>query len=197
VEFEAKIKRGSRESKWVASLRPLIAKSLRGEASLRVDIGERLPYRHEIHSYKGDGQDPMERRTARYQTDLLIWEMIDRGWVPRVVIECKIGSITTHDALTYSAKAATHKQVHPYLRYGILIGDLAHVPMRLLSHGAHFDFMAAWRHERPSPAKWQLFARLLMDEVRASRLLSRMTDKTSRAEKHTLIHRPFVLPALS
>ncbi len=30
------------------------------------------------------------------------------------------GSITTHDVITYSHKAATHRQVHPYLRYGIL-----------------------------------------------------------------------------
>jgi len=28
------------------------------------------------------------------------------------------GHITTHDVLTYSAKARKHKQVYPYLRYG-------------------------------------------------------------------------------
>jgi hypothetical protein len=51
-----------------------------------------------------------------YQTDLLISERLDDGedWTPRVVVEFKLGSVTTHDALTYSAKAATHKNVHPY-----------------------------------------------------------------------------------
>jgi hypothetical protein len=27
-------------------------------------------------------------------------------------------------AITYSQKASTHRAVHPYLRYGIMLGDL-------------------------------------------------------------------------
>jgi hypothetical protein len=45
--------------------------------------------------------------------------------VPRFEIELKPARISPHDAITYSQKAATHKSVHPYLRYGIL---LAHRP---------------------------------------------------------------------
>ena len=30
-------------------------------------------------------------------------------WKPRVVVEAKLGSITTHDAITYNQKAATHR----------------------------------------------------------------------------------------
>ncbi|GAB4286004.1 MAG: hypothetical protein Kow0081_4020 [Candidatus Dojkabacteria bacterium] len=62
-------------------------------------------------------------------------------------IEAKINSVTTHDAITYSQKAQTHKNVHSYLRYGILIGnrkDYA-LPGRLFRHGQHFDFMLSWK----------------------------------------------------
>jgi hypothetical protein len=74
---------------------------------------------------------------------LLIAEELEAAaqWVPRVVVEFKLGSVTTHDALTYLAKAATHKNVHPYLRYGIIIGGLdGPVPKRLVRHGHSFVF---------------------------------------------------------
>ncbi len=53
-------------------------------------------------------------------------ESRDRGdrWKPRVVVEAKLGKVTTNDAITYSQKASTHRAVHPYLRYGIMLGDL-------------------------------------------------------------------------
>jgi len=56
-----------------------------------------------------------------HETDLLVVENLDEvKWTPRVVIEAKgNGAINTHDAITYSHKAATHRQVHPYLRYGL------------------------------------------------------------------------------
>ena len=47
-----------------------------------------------------------------------------------------MGGVTTHDALTYSTKAATHKHVHPYLRYGFLAGGIQTIPGRLIKHGA-------------------------------------------------------------
>jgi hypothetical protein len=61
------------------------------------------------------------RGASAFQTDLCIFE--ERSpeiLIPRVVIEFKT-RITTHDVLTYSAKAIKHKQIYPYLRYGILV----------------------------------------------------------------------------
>jgi hypothetical protein len=56
-----------------------------------------------------------------FQTDLCVFEEKKEDlFIPRVVMEFK-GSITTHDVLTYSAKARKHKQVYPYLRYGIIL----------------------------------------------------------------------------
>ena len=64
-------------------------------------------------------------------------------WVPRVVVEFKLG-FTTHDALTYSAKAATHKNIHPYLRYGVVIARgkaREAISSKMMRHGHNFDFM--------------------------------------------------------
>ena len=90
---------------------------------ITVDAGRRLTYAYEIGRYDTDG--PKQPRSAGYQTDLLVYDSYPNGeWVPRVVIECKTDSVTTHDTLTYSTNAQTHKHVHPYLRYGLLIGNL-------------------------------------------------------------------------
>ena len=123
---------------------------------------------------------------------MLISELFDGGWIPRVVIECKIDAVTTHDALTYSAKAATHKHVHPYLRYGILIGEMHCVPSRLVHHGTQFDFMAAWAGDKPASGELKAFIDVLREEVRASRLL----EQLMKTHKFKLLHRPFITPEI-
>ena len=116
-------------------------------SKLKASCGERLPYRHEVFGYQLN--KPTETILTSYQTDLLVVDIEPNDqWTPRVVIECKLGSLSSHDALTYSAKAETHKQVHPYLRYGILVGKHSDIPWRLFRHGAYFDFMSTWSGEK-------------------------------------------------
>src|SRR5688572_22742671 len=183
-------------------LQPLLDAALqslsfgRTRLRLRVDAGYRLPYAYEVMSYRDD--EPERRRAARYQTDLLVYDEVDGGehWVPRVVVECKIKGVTTHDALTYSGKAATHKQVHPYLRYGILVGSFgAAVPTRLVRHGAYFDFMAVWEDADASHAEWEELVDVLTNEVRASRLLQDVLAG-GRGRPFRLLHRPLVFRGL-
>jgi hypothetical protein len=136
------------EKEWVNWLRPRLQAALapcaEGEWHVRVGAGRKLAYACEIHAY--GTEEPHRPGVAKYETDLLVYDA--RGqeeWVPRVVVECKSGAVTTHDALTYSTKAPTHKHVHPYLRYGVLIGDFGTaLPGRLIRHGAYFDFMMVW-----------------------------------------------------
>ena len=110
----------AKESEWVESvIRPHLYSALQtcgdGEWKVGVDSGKKLTYTYEILSYGADGSE--RSQSAPYETDLLIFDTRDGGdWIPRVVLECKEGSVTTHDALTYSTKAATDKHVHPYLR---------------------------------------------------------------------------------
>jgi hypothetical protein len=140
-----------RERAWIHGLVPRLREELgRVDTSLEVREGFRLSYSYEIRSYEGNA--PTEQEIKHYETDLLIVERTGARWTPRVVVEGKIRSITTHDAITYSQKAATHKQVHPYLRYGVFVGgrEGASLPGRLFRHGAFFDFMLCWRELEPT-----------------------------------------------
>jgi hypothetical protein len=105
-------------------------------------MARKIPYSFEIISYKDN--KPEETNLIKYETDLIICQNLSENkWKPRIIIEGKLNSVTTHDAITYSQKAATHKNVHLFLRYGILIGNRKHFPLpgRLFRHGDHFNFM--------------------------------------------------------
>jgi hypothetical protein len=79
--------------------------------------GRKIPYSFEIISYKDN--EPEETNPIKYETDLIICQNLSENeWKPRIIIEGKLNSVTTHDAITYSQKAAIHINVHPFLRYG-------------------------------------------------------------------------------
>ena len=187
------------EKHWVETLAPQIETALQDastkRAQVRVAAHKKLYYAHEVFEYSPGESHPC---VSGYQTDLLVFDDLGkRRWTPRVVIECKLGQVTTHDALTYSTKAAAHKQVHPYLRYGILIGGYGEnvVPGRLFRHGAYFDFMVAWAKSKPDETQWTAFTEMLKDEVGASRKIQEMLlESRSRSrEKHAMVHRPLRL----
>jgi hypothetical protein len=155
--------------------------------------GTKLAYACEIQSYGVDGQPIVT--TNKYETDILISDVFDDGrWIPRVIVECKLESVTTHDALTYSAKASSHRAVHPYLRYGLLAGRLADyaLPARLIRHGQQFDFMISWKEIKASAAEWKSFCSVILQEVEASRKLQLLlTDnRSANRVKHSNIHKP-------
>ena len=182
------------ERQWVEQLRPRLETKLaglsEGASKIRVETGRHLPYVLEVLAY-GPGERVQTTKTE-YQTDLLISDATDEAWTPRVVVECKLGRVSTHDALTYSTKASTHKNPHPYLRYGILIGGLkGPLPLRLIRHGAHFDFMIAFDSEQPTRREWSDFVEVLEQEVRASRDMQRLL--TPGKNVYRLLHRPLKL----
>jgi hypothetical protein len=185
------------ERAWVRTLEPGIKAFLPDaetmECRSEVCTGYRLPYTCEILGYHDDGDEPLSPKSQRYETDLLIYDVLrdGSGWVPRVVIECKLGSVTTHDALTYSTKAKTHKHVHPYLRYGILIGAFGPaLPPRLVRHGAYFDFMTVWNDREPKDDEWSVLRGVLLDEIKAARLLQQvLTQRNRGGKKYRLLHR--------
>jgi hypothetical protein len=168
------------------------AKMREADSSLRLYCGSRLSYAHEIREYTGT--EPSLRNTVAYATDVLITEQIaDSIWRPRVVIEAKLGKVTTYDAITYSEKAATHKNVHPYLRSGILLGDRKHHPLpgRLFRHGAYFDFMLSWVAMMPSQSELDLFLCLIRDSRDLEDIL--YTSRSPRRKRYTLLHKPVLL----
>jgi hypothetical protein len=63
-----------------------------------------LPYSSEISTYNDD--KPEQQNFIGYETDILIFEPIEETrWKPRIIVEAKINSVTTHDANNYSQKA--------------------------------------------------------------------------------------------
>lgn len=110
------------------------------------------------------------RGSSAFQTDLCVLEAKSEDVsIPRVVMEFKT-RITTHDVLTYSAKATKHKQVYPYLRYGIVASDESSVPGRLFTHNESLDFCAAVSGLSDKELR-EFFASLLSAEVESSRRL--------------------------
>lgn len=111
-----------------------------------------------------------KRGSSAFQTDLCVFERKSEDIsIPRVVLEFKT-RITTHDVLTYSAKATKHKQVYPYLRYGIVASEETSVPGRVFTHNEALDFFASVSGLNDRAMK-ELFSSLLTAEVESSRRL--------------------------
>lgn len=184
------------ERSWVHGFVPGLQEALARltTSDLRVTVGDgvKLPYSSVISRYSLDGKPTLD--STSYETDLLVSDTDSAGnWTPRVVIECKLGSVTTHDALSYAAKAATHKHLHPYLRYGVLVGRMSSIPPFLVKHGIDFDFLATWPDEEPDRDIWQDFISTLTAEVEASRSLQAILTRRRSAVRYRLLRRPLRL----
>lgn len=141
-------------------------------APLSIQRGAALLYQVTVDNTLSLTVDPKHPRrgNSAFQTDLCVFEEKDKDvLIPRVVMEFK-ARISTHDVLTYSAKARKHKQVYPYLRYGVVVSDEAFVPGRVFTHNEALDFCATvgdYRDHRLS----EVLASLLKAEVESSRRL--------------------------
>jgi len=186
------------EVEWVKQFAPAVETRLRSiDSQLSVLTGKKLPYAYEIRAYFDSGEN--KRDYMDYETDLLIIEqLLDKGWIPRVIVEAKCGgSITTHDAITYSHKALTHRQVHPYLRYGILIGERGKFPLpgRLFRHGTQFDFMLSWVGADATEDEMSDFIEVLIKEVKASRVMQEIIFESRKKNRqhYTVLHKELKL----
>ena len=62
--------------------------------------------------------------------------------IPLLAIEVKGSNISTHDIITYSAKAGQHKILYPWLRYGIIWNSTKkpNIPFRFFKNNKNLDF---------------------------------------------------------
>ncbi len=164
------------EKEWMINVKNRLEKEDEfSKNSIYFETKKKVPYSFEILNYIDN--EPADRKYIKYETDLLVFQKIDKEkWKPRIIIEGKINSVTTHDAITYSQKASTHKNVHPYLRYGILLGNRKHYPLpgRLYRHGAHFDFMLSWKAFEPTTEEWNDFLSIVESEIKYSKKIEEM-----------------------
>lgn len=160
----------AKESPFVEIAKQVAAKIL--QPPLYVQYGAALLYQVTVDnrlSLTVDVKKP-SRGNSAFQTDLCIFEKKGEDVsIPRVVMEFKTG-ISTHDVLTYNAKAIKHKQVYPYLRYGIIASAETSVPGRLFKHNESLDFCASVAGLTDEMLA-TFFTELLVAEVESSRLL--------------------------
>ncbi len=157
------------------------AKSILG-GNLSIKRSKALLYKVAVNDRLELTVEPKEpkRGQSAFQTDLCVFERVDENTeIPRVVIEFKSG-ITIHDVLTYSTKAGKHKQVYPYLRYGLLISKLEKIPSRVFTHNEFLDFVVCSGGVEENRLH-QLFENLLKKEIKASRTLEEIHFKNVSA----------------
>ncbi len=181
-----KHKQNMTENEWTKMICDKLAKDLKF-LDLQVDVLQRIPYANMITSYTmEEGKwEPNELVSSLFETDLVVYENISGIIKPRVVVEAKIKSATTHDAITYSYKAQKHKEITPYLRYGIMLGAQGNysLPVRLFRHGANFDFMFSFEGEEPTAEEWMYFLGMIKREVDYSRKMESILNESGKKDR--------------
>lgn len=182
------------EVQWVEIVAGKLRSSFESQSELRFETQFRIPYGYEVKSFGLDN----EIEINSYATDLTVIEDgPNQTYKPRVIVEGKLESITTHDAITYSQKASSHKSVCPYIRYGVLLGNRAHYPLpgRLYRHGGNFDFMISMQSLEPTDCEIDRLAKLIEDEIEASRTLEKIVYESRKKgrDSYTLLQKRLVL----
>ena len=175
-----------KENDWTKSISELLQKEGLGD-NIFIDVLKKIPYAFEISSFNEEwGIDTESFDETSFETDLVVYEKNNKKIIPRVIIESKIGTVTTHDAITYSHKAMYHKNVIPFVRYGIMLGDRETYPLpgRLFRHGTNFDFLFSFVDFIPSEKELEMFVSMLKREIIYSRQIEEiLSNSRSRSRK--------------
>jgi hypothetical protein len=149
---------------------------------MEVERGAALLYQIKLDNRLNLTVDPKAptRGQSAFQTDICVFERIAVNLrIPRVVLEFKPG-LSTHDVLTYSTKARKHKQVYPYLRYGVLTSRERYVAGKFFTHNEALDFCLATGGLSRTALR-ALLRSVLKKEVSASRRLESIAFGSTRA----------------
>jgi len=131
------------ETEFKEKLREKLQEKLE-KAGVKVESDKNLIYKvvvNEKLAFEPNTPQKPRRGSYAFQTDLLITKRDSS--LPLVVIETKYGGFSTHDILTYSTKAQKHKEIYPYLRYGLVVGGKNKIHNRFFTHNIGFDFAYA------------------------------------------------------
>ncbi len=161
------------ESKFVDTVYTLAQKFLKPPLEIR--RGSALLYQVTVDNNLALTVDPKRpmRGDSAFQTDLCIFERKTADIViPRVVMEFKV-KVSTHDVITYSVKARRHKQVYPYLRYGLVVSNESSVPGRFFVHNESLDFFFAMKGFNDAAVSASL-STILQAEAETSRRLEKI-----------------------
>ena len=156
-----------------------IAKKLKKELDSKYDIESqgKVPYLINIKEYN---KNNIITSNLRYKVDLLIQEKLDNNmYIPRLVIESKYKSATSHDFITYNEKARTHKSLFSGLRYGFMIGkgkeEQKNLTGKMINHGDEFDFIFIFQEEEPTKTEWKKFVEIVNNNLRIAEKLEKIS----------------------
>lgn len=145
-------------------------------------IGERLTY---SLNYDAD----LETEEQRFETDLSIFE----DGTPRLVIEVKHETVSTHGLMYTNDKAEKHKQVFPFLRYGLLVtSSKRNLTKKYLWHNRLLDFIYKGQQEMEDEAdlnqqEMDELGSIIDENLQYSKEYEQIL--TGDSDKYSMIHR--------
>ena len=132
--------------------------------------------------------EPIRGGGTGFEQDILAFEKVESGdttVIPRVIAEVKFDRVTTHDAIIYSEKARRIRTIYPFVRYGLILGQMEGIPGRVLRLGQEFDFIVVVSYPTPR-SEIDAVGNLFREELQASRDLAAML---SGQKKIKALHR--------
>ncbi len=189
-----------RENEWTKSICEMLQEQKFG-SEIFIDVLRKIPYAFEISSFSEEWKIQNDSFNDKsFETDMVIYEKKDNKIIPRVIIESKIGTVTTHDAITYSHKAIYHKNVIPFVRYGIILGERGTYPLpgRLFRHGTNFDFLFSFINYVPTENEKQKFVEMLKKEILYSRQIEEIlsNSRSKGRQRYYMLQKEFHLEKL-
>lgn len=189
-----------RENEWTKSICEMLQEQELG-SEIFIDVLRKIPYAFEISSFSEEWKIQNDSFNDKsFETDMVIYEKKDNKIIPRVIIESKIGIVTTHDAITYSHKAMYHKNVIPFVRYGIILGERGTYPLpgRLFRHGTNFDFLFSFINYVPTENEKQKFVEMLKKEILYSRQIEEIlsNSRSKGRQRYYMLQKEFHLEKL-
>lgn len=128
-------------------------------------------------------REPVRGGGMGFEQDILIFERTsgnETSVVPRVVLEVKFRSITTHDVIVYSEKARCIRTVYPFVRYGLILGNADIIPGRVLRLGQEFDFILTASASMNQPQVSRL-VEIISEEIDTSKYLGKLLSGERKA----------------
>ena len=179
------------ENQWVETIKDLLS-SVTIAKNVQISTLTKLPYDYEILDYNSNFE-PLNKSIMEFETDLLIYEQERDVIKPRIIIEAKLNTVTTHDAIIYSYKAQTHRNISPFIRYGIMLGNRKHYPLpgRLFRHGTNFDFMISFQKLELSLDEKTTFQTLLKKELQYSKQIEEilLNNRSSSRNRYSIMQK--------
>lgn len=165
------------ENIWTMKICEMIKKEL-DNTMYEVVCFEKVPYAVSINN-SGIAD------IRKYEVDLLIKENVNNEYVPRLIIESKYKSVTTHDLITYSNKAISHKNLYSGLRYGLMIGNCKEsISYRIIKHGNEFDFVTIFKDDIPTQKEMELFVKVIKRNLEYATHIEKIISDSRKKEKN-------------